>query len=135
MPNKLLSTKRKIVTAKGLVTRSIKKLESSCNELLQLREEAPELTKQRLASKIQESRKKVEKHLAQMEETGEVLMCLIAEMDSTDSIDDPEDIIKKVNDDISIHMDKFEKFKKDNAKTLEKVDALMKPKSPKAKSN
>ena len=110
MPNELLSTQRKVVAAKGLVTRSIKKLESSCNELLQLREEAPELTKQRLASEIQESRKKVEKHLAQMEETGEVLMGLIAEMDSTDSTDDPENTIRKVNDDISINMDKFEVF-------------------------
>ena len=85
MPNELLSTQQKVVAAKGLVNRSIKKLESSCNELFQLKEEAPELTKQRLASEIQESRKKVEKHLAQMEETGEVLMGLIAEMDNTDS--------------------------------------------------
>ena len=110
MPNELLSTQRKVVAAKGFVTRSIKKLESSCNELLQLKEEAPELTKQRLASEIQESRKKVEKHLAQMEETGEVLMGLIAEMDSTDSTDDPENTIRKVNDDISTYIDKFEVF-------------------------
>ena len=97
MPNELLSTQRKVVAAKGLVTRSIKKLETSCNEFFLLREDAPELTRQRLALQIQESRKKVEKHLAQMEETGEVL---IAEMDSTDSTDDPENTIRKVNDDI-----------------------------------
>ena len=60
MPNELLSTQQKVVAAKGLVTRSIKKLETSCNEFFLLREDAPELTRQRLASEIQESRKKVE---------------------------------------------------------------------------
>ena len=112
MPNELLSTQRKVVAAKGLVTRSIKKLETSCNELLLLREDAPELTRQRLASEIQESRKKVEKHLAQMEETGEVLMSLIAEMDHADATEDPETTKRKVYDDISVYMDKFEVFKK-----------------------
>ena len=136
MPNELLSTQRKVVAAKGLVTRSIKKLETSFNELLLLREDAPELTRQRLASEIQESRKKAEKHLAQMEGTGEVLMRLIAEMDPAEATEDPETTISKVNDDISIYMDKFEVFKIDNAKTLEKVDDLMKPKeSSKAKTN
>ena len=55
----LLSTQRKVVAAKGLVTRSIKKLETSCNEFFLLREDAPDLTRQRLASEIQESGKKV----------------------------------------------------------------------------
>ena len=43
-----------------------------------------------------------------MVETGEVLMSLIAEMDHADATDDPENTIRKVNDDISIYMDKFE---------------------------
>ena len=90
------------------MTRSIKKLETSCNELLQLRGYAPELTRQRLVSEIQESRKKVDKHLTQMEGSGEVLMSLIAEMDHENATEDPETTISKVNDDISIYMEKFE---------------------------
>ena len=69
-PAELLSTQQKVVAAKGLVTRSIKKLETSCNEFFLLREDAPELTRQRLASEIQENRKKVDKHLTQGKEPG-----------------------------------------------------------------
>ena len=50
MPNEVLSTQRKVAVAKGLVTRSIKKLETSCSEIILIRGDAPELTRQRLAS-------------------------------------------------------------------------------------
>ena len=127
MPAELLSTKAKVSAAKGLVTRSIKKLESSCGEFSLLRPDIPELTKHRLASEIQESRKKVEKNLTQMEETGEVLMSLIAELDQKDASEDPETMISKVNEDIELYMEKYEIVKRDNVGTLESVDSLLKP--------
>ena len=60
-PAELLSAQRKVTAAKGLVTRSIKKLETSCNEFSLLRTDVPELTRHRLALEIQESRMKVAK--------------------------------------------------------------------------
>ena len=51
---------------KGLVTRSKKKLETSFGEFSLLRPDIPDRTKHRLAEEILESRKKVEKNLAQM---------------------------------------------------------------------
>ena len=71
-----------------------------------LRPDVPELTKHRLASEIQESRKKVTKNLTQMEETGEVLMSLIAELDQKDASEDPETMISKINEDIELYMEK-----------------------------
>ena len=127
MPAALLSTKAKVSAAKGLVTRSIKKLEASCGEFSLLRPDSPELTKHRLASEIQEIRKKVEKNLTQMEETGEVLMSLIAELDQKDASEDPETMISKVNEDIELYMERYEVVKKDNVGTLESVDSLLKP--------
>ena len=52
----LHSTQRKVTAAKGLVTRSINKLETSCIEFSLIR---TELKRHRLASEIQKSRKKV----------------------------------------------------------------------------
>ena len=127
MPAELLSTKAKVSAAKGLVTRSRKKLEASCGECLPLRPDIPELTKHRLAPEIQESRRKVEKNLTQMEETGEVLMSLIAELDQKDASEDPETMISKVNEDIELYMEKYEIVKRDNVGTLESVDSLLKP--------
>ena len=61
-----LETKARMSAAKGLVTRSIKKLEASCEEFSS-RQDIPDRTKNRLATEILESRKKVEKNLAQMD--------------------------------------------------------------------
>ena len=99
-PAELLPTKTKVSAAKGMVTRSIKKLESSCGEFSSLRTDIPELTKHRLDTEIQENRKKVEKNLTQLEETGEVLMSLIAELDQKDASEDPEIMINRVIEDI-----------------------------------
>ena len=112
--------------AKGLVTRSIKKLEASCEEFSN-RQDIPDRTKNRLATEILESRKKVEKNLAQMEEVGEVLMDLIAKLDQKEAAEDLETMIAKVNEDIELYMEKFYLFKKENMGTLETVDRLLKP--------
>jgi phage shock protein A len=126
-PAELLPTKTKVSAAKGMVTRSIKKLESSCGEFSSLRTDIPELTKHRLATEIQENRKKVEKNLTQLEETGEVLMSLIAELDQKDASEDPEIMINKVIEDIESYMEKYKMVKIDNVETLEAVDSLLKP--------
>ena len=91
------------------------------------RPDVPDRTKHKLAEEILESRKKVEKNLAQLEEVNKVLMDLIAKLDQKEAAADPESMIKHVNEDIKLYMEKFDVVKRENAAILESVDSLLKP--------
>ena len=121
------STKARMTAAKGVVTRSIKKLESACEELTRKLEDIPERTKIRLAEEILDNREKVEKNLVGMEEVGETLTEVIATLDPTEAEEELEKMISKVDEDIDTYAKKYEMLKKTYDKILETVDALLTP--------
>ena len=93
-------TKARMTAAKGVVTRSIKKLESACEELTRKLEDIPDRTKKRLAEEILDNREKVEKNLVGMEEVGATLMEVIATLDPKEAEEDLGKMITKVDEDI-----------------------------------
>ena len=121
------STKARMTAAKGVVTRSIKKLESACEELTRKLEDIPERTKIRLAEEILDNREKVEKIFVGMEEVGETLTEVIATLDPTETEEELGKMISKVDEDIDTYAKKYEMLKKTYDKILEAVDALLTP--------
>ena len=107
-------TKARMTAAKGLVTRSLKKLESACDELTRRQEDIPDRTKNRLAEEILNNRQKVEKNLVGMEEVGAALMEVIATLDPKEAAEDLEKMVLKVDEDIETYAKKYEMFKKDH---------------------
>ena len=117
MAKDYLSIKTRMTAAKGVATRSIKKLESACEELTQKLEDIPERTKIRLAEEILDIREKVEKNLAGLEEVGETLTEVIATLDPKDTEEELEKMISKVDYDIDTYAKKYELLKKHYKKT------------------
>ena len=115
-------TKARMTAAKGLVTRSINKLESACVELTRKQDDIPERTKNRLAEEILDNRQKAEKNLLGMEEAGAALIALIATLDPDEAAEDLEKMVSKVDTDIETYAKKYELFKKDHDMILEAVN-------------
>ena len=104
MAKDYLSTKARMMAAKGVVTLSIKKLESACEELTWKLEDIPERTKIRLAEEILDNREKVEKNLVGMEEVSETLTEVIATLYPTDTEEELGKMISKVDKDINTYI-------------------------------
>ena len=89
-------TKARMTAAKGLVTRSINKLESACVELTRKQDDIPDRTKNRLAEEILDNRQKVEKNLLVLEEVGAALIEVIATLDPKEAAEDLEKWYQKL---------------------------------------
>ena len=115
-------TKARMTAAKGLVTRSINKLESACVELTRKQDDIPDRTKNRLAEEIIDNRQKVEKNLLSLEEVGAALIEVIATLDPKEAAEDLEKMVSKVDEDIETYAKKYEGLKKDHDMILETAD-------------
>ena len=86
-----------------MVTRSIKKLESVCDELTRRKEDIPARTQNRLAEEILDNRQQVEKNFMGMEEVG-------ATLNQKEAEEDLAKMVSKVHEDIKTYSKKFKMF-------------------------